>query len=371
MFVETIFLEYRQYVLYSECLVLLVGVVSISNKRHKKSSWGSLLFSLYLVLIMMLSLFYNFRVSNLFRTLEILIILQAFNFGKLYEKRFGHTKFIRSIFNFSLLYLAYFVLVQFMDFDAKGMSSYAGGFNLGTATSRKLIFLPLLVIILFREYTVNKSNGWYLLIIGSTILLIGLIFRRTLWVILILGLLVSFLDIRRLLSSLKYVVIFSLFAGIFFGVFRAQIESQLNHRLNQGSYTDVQQEARFIEILSYYESYSGFSLREKLIGQPLLFITDSFWGAIMAIEHRTIHSDAIYLLYSTGIIGFTLYLFWIFEILLKAKKLQHSRREYRMFLFLALLPIILLPGGTFLYPFQVFVGTSYAGVLFSKYANQI
>jgi len=210
-----------------------------------------------------------------------------------------------------------------------------------------------------------------LVIIGATILLIGLIFRRTLWVILILGLLISFFSVRRILNSLRYVIIFSLLVGIFFGVFRAQIESQLNHRLDQGGYTDVQQEARFIEILSYYESYSDFSLREKLIGQPSLFITDSFWNAIMAVEHRTIHSDAIYLLYSAGIIGLMFYIFWILEILFKAKKLRHSRREYRIFIFLALLPIILLPGGTFFYLLQAFVGSSYAGVLYSKYANQI
>lgn len=355
--------------LYGESLVLLVGVLSISNKAITKSSLFSLLFSLYLVFILMLSLFDHFRVSNMFRTLEILLIVQAFNYGKHYERRYGFKKFVKTLFRFSLIYLAYFVLVQFMDFDSKGMSSYAGSFNLGTATSRKLIFLPLLAIVFISEYMVNRSNIWYLLVAIFLMLIIVLIFRRTLWAILILGLLISFFNIRRVLYSVRYVVIFSLMSGVFFGIFRSQIESQLNHRLEQGSYTDVQQEARFIEILSYHDSFEGYSIREKLFGQPSLFITDSFWSNIMSVEHRTIHSDAIYMLYSTGVVGLILYLLWILETLRKARKFRSGRQDYRVFLFLATLPLILLPGGTYLYLLQAFVGSSYAGALFSKYAD--
>lgn len=108
-------------------------------------------------------------------------------------------------------------------------------------------------------------------------------------------------------TSLKYVLVFSLFLGLTFWAFQDIIERQLQQRDKKMKVQNIEKEARLLEFLYVYdEIVRNGDVKTFLLGKETFNTVGTYANGRFGA--RMIHQDYTLLLHSTGVVGFIWYI---------------------------------------------------------------
>jgi hypothetical protein len=358
----SIYINYISHLFFILVYIYLLGIKRLV--RSFNSVIG--LFIFYLLIITIISfLSGHYGWSSFYSWQSFFLIYFSYYIGfHLINDEQRIKLLITQIKNAAIIYIIYFVVIQFFEFSFKSYESYSGIFNIGVISSRRLLFISYTIITLFLgiNFYQNKSNKKKLFLILFLILFFIslIILRRTVILISFIGILIFVVNNFNF-KKISLLFFYSAIAALIFSfTFKDVFQIQLNYRSNQTGFTITHEEARFSEILMLSEYINNETDKQIFFGNLNRFETFEFWRKYGGANNRAIHSDFVFLIYSSGLIGFFLFIIVYSSLIIKHRKIKAQLKKKAIsdknvkplnsvFYSLIICNLLLLYSGTFFY----------------------
>jgi hypothetical protein len=186
---------YVKYISYQFFIIIYIYLLGINILIKSFNSAIGFFLLFLLVLIIISSLSGHFWWSNIFKWQSIFLIFFSYYLGfHLFNSEQRIKILTRQTKHAAIIYIIYFVVIQFLDFNVKSYETYSGIFNIGSISSRRLLFLSYTIITLFFGFSLYYNNSLkrlsYLLLLMVLFSISIIILRRTVIVISIIGILI-------------------------------------------------------------------------------------------------------------------------------------------------------------------------------------
>ncbi|MEP2448780.1 MAG: hypothetical protein ABJI69_16220 [Balneola sp.] len=340
-------------VLFTYSLVLYLVL-----KRPEKSifSFTLLIYFLYTFILVLVRDF-----DDLFGNIEYLLKLNmSMIFVYIcysYFKKIKHLNILSNQLFFSLLiFLAYLLIANIFNLgslyveDPEEMD--IGVINTGALVGNNFYSLAYLIILFpfvkkYSDYASNKLFNLVYIVAAITVLLP---FRRTAILILAFGILLYFLiNLSKIKKTLKYGLLLSFILLSSSPLYLPYLDAARAVRGVRGenpfAAQTIQQESRFLEVFEVSDRLYEEGLNGILFGKSFDIV-----GVYPPGSNRPLHSDFTILLYTSGLIGFALYLliyisfFWVF---IKNKTFKKNRLFDYIFLSMFFISLLVSYPGRF------------------------
>lgn len=335
----------------------------------------SFFYIIYTLGIAIIDYFKIFDASIFFRWMSFSIILMYFHLGyNHYGSKAGLKNLLNQVYWASILYIIYFIIVQFISFDSEIYSTYSGLFQLGAIRNKRIyvlsLFSILLLFTLIHQSIIKKNRIITFLIILILISIIVATFRRTAWISLFLGalVLVSRINFKKMLSLMTFVG-FSLY--LVYLKFSDIIVVQNEARGNVLEVGDkIANDYRILEYIYIFLDMSNNSITWVLFGDKNRWSESVFWLEHAGVDNA-IHSDIVALIFSNGLFGLFIYLLIYCRMFIKVRMFKivngsnNSKLGYKT-LFYALFImnfVVLFSGGVYRVPINGIISFLFLGSL--------
>jgi hypothetical protein len=356
---------YVKYISYQFFIIIYIYLLGINILIKSFNSAIGFFLLFLLVLIIISSLSGHFWWSNIFKWQSIFLIFFSYYLGfHLFNSEQRIKILTRQTKHAAIIYIIYFVVIQFLDFNVKSYETYSGIFNIGSISSRRLLFLSYTIITLFFGFSLYYNNSLkrlsYLLLLMVLFSISIIILRRTVIVISIIGILIFAINNINFKKIFLLIFYTAIAVSIFVFTLEDIFQTQLNYRKEQTGFSNTFEEARFTEFLLLSAYINHGTDKQILFGNSDRFVTLELWEKYAGVYDRAIHSDFVYLIYSSGFIGFILYVIVYYSLIRKQRKLKAKLKRNSIndknikplnaiFYSLIISNLLLLYSGSFLY----------------------
>ncbi len=315
-----------------------------------------LLLFVYLLIVVLIN---GDKVAALVKMSNISSVFLMLPVGLMYknEMKFDNKLLRVSVIILSIIIL-YILLIQVFKFEAVASRGYSDFFIAGAFYQSKINIVAFCIVIVIGLTNFNQKFPKIFLniitvVLGYLIILLNM--KRSTIIISIFGTvaLLMFNKKNLLIGAILSVLMTFIFS--FSGTFEEIFSQQLKARGDKVQVESIEKEGRYLEYLHITEYISLYANnRSRYLGNG--FSGSNNFGLLFYGRERAIHTDYIFLVYTTGIIGIALFLFlmykvirlWISTYLARIRKKQYDNRRLHLSLAL-LLMVAVLPvfGGTF------------------------
>jgi len=378
------------YILQTALKLFLFFFFIAYLKNKQKLQILKTISGIYVVYILWLAIIDYFQVNDIsvFSTWwSISLPLMCYHIGYYwFGTKNGLENLLKQVYWASIIYIFYFFTIQFFSFDSEAYLSYSGTFQLGAIRNKRIyvlsFFAVLLLFALITKIFKKKKSIFISLILMVLIAVVFISFRRTAWGCLFVGF--SILLIRtNLKKSLTILIVvglsFSVLVLNFSNIIESQIESRSNS-LELGSSGNLENDYRVLEYIFIAQDISHNSLGWILFGDENRFHDRLFWWEKSRIDN-SIHADIVAIIFSTGIFGLIFYLLIYYRMFAKVRWRAITNdenkqiREYKTLTYALIIMnvAILFSGGIYKVPINgavsfLFIG-SLIGVLNKNFKN--
>jgi hypothetical protein len=250
-------------------------------------------------------------------------------------------------FNRFLLYLipVYIFVANYLNFG----NSYSESFTTGFLITSRIYIIPVIIFLGIYYLFSSERLGLTVKLLDTTSIILNIAIliintRRTPLLMLVAALFVFAIINRKALIRLSLLILinFSVLA-ITFPLYRDILTAQIEQRSRILQTENYEEEARFMENkLLAKEFNTQQSIRMLLFG--IKFFDSYDFGKKYFWAGRPIHSDISMLIFSTGLIGFILFIFLNISAFFTGwKKIAPDGKDI-FFPFLSMLLLVLIPG---------------------------
>ena len=337
----------RLYFFSIEFIILFTLLI---NKIYKKIRLlkgvgvSILIFVLYLLILVPFSTNIQLTTNYFVRiVLLFLVLINAFYYIDSFSKLLKIINLLPYLLLINYLYFVY------SSITGEGEPAYKGqDFLLGyqSYASQFVFSITFISILFFYRYLKNKQKFIGVLTNIITIVILLLIFRRTNFFIIALGLIIMFVNNKYTRKNIiRIAIVLVAVASFFINDLVKITEENLSRRERITRVDNYKQEGRYIENILVYSTISN-STTTTIFGSGELFNSAGKYGLNTGDKWeyiRPIHNDYARLLFGAGFLGVILYLIIILKIYLAAKKIKPKIPELKAY-FVFLLLCFLING---------------------------
>jgi hypothetical protein len=227
--------------------------------------------------------------------------------------------------------------------------SYTDAFTTGFLITSRMYVVPIIIFLSVHYFIFNKKNSFLIksydivfILINISILLINT--RRTALGMLAVAILVYVFFNRQLIFKVVVFLIF-IIAGLIvsYPLYEERLTIQLERRERIQNLDTYEEEGRYLETLYLFEYFTSQDNIKPILFGVKLFDTYDFGIKYFGTD-RPIHSDINMMIYSTGLIGFILFIVFVFRNFLYNVKIRNRSDKGLYFAFLSMFVIVLIPG---------------------------
>ncbi|GGZ14978.1 hypothetical protein GCM10007049_03760 [Echinicola pacifica] len=347
-------------------LIMVIAYI-IANKAIKAKDGIFFLLSAYLIALVIFN--HGHLILSAKTTFAVIITLSMVIVGRYFGTQRQFITEFEPFNRFMLIaipiYIAYANIFRVGD-------SYSSSFTTGFLDTSRMYIAPI-VIFMGVHYVLNsKKNSLFLKTVDITFITLNIInlmviTRRT-----SVGMLAFAIILYAVINGkviFKLATVFVILVGIMilaYPLYEGQLQAQLAEReriQDVGSYEDT--EPRYQEVLFMIQHFENENDPKQVFFGVQLFDTTDF-GIRYFGYGRPIHSDINMIIYSTGLIGLTLFLLFFITYFIADNSKIASENKMIYYPLLIMLLIVLIPGrfiGTFTFgPLLILLlsGTKYS-----------
>lgn len=315
--IETIInaFDNREFIIFFQTSLSLFTVIAYFSLN--KFSFQKSLVS-YVASLSLLLLFLGLFSSNPIRTYNFILkfivpifyIFLGYNF---LTKKSELFQFVSKLWILLLYFLFYILLSNILGF---GESLYDGAIiSVGymNVNSSYVPVILILIILYLNKHVSGRFNKKLNVITAICVsLIIVLMLKRTLILIMVLGFVFYLMRNFNFYKSLKYSAIFSIIFLLIFPSFLTYFKGSLEARGSRFSQDySILDEGRFIENIVVYD-YLVESPKYILFGTGEVFNDSVYMYKYFGID-RNLHNSFIRIIWSSGLIGFFLFVFFYYK----------------------------------------------------------
>lgn len=325
----------RAYIFGLELLILLIMLIPKLYFKFKAiNNLGRiiLLFLLYTLILVPLSSDIKLTLTYYLRLfVTFLVLINAYYYLDSPNKLFGLIKL------FPFLLILNYVYFLYCTYFNIGSSAYKGQFlsvGFQSYSSQFVFAIAFISFLLFAKYFDKKKKLIFNIVNVVTIIFLLMIFRRTNFLIILIGIFLMTILSNKTRKDIAKVVVLSIALGLFFINDIARIvEDNLSVRQRITTVDNYTKEGRYIENMLVINSIKNSTIK-TLFGTGELFNsrgkyglnTGDKWASI-----RPLHNDYSRLLFGTGSIGLLIYIIIVIKMFFYVKKKKSNFSELKIF----------------------------------------
>jgi len=351
---------------------VLITIYAFVNKVFIKSDWVFLVFSLFLFLLL-LSSPGDFVLSGK-TTFSIIIAVYMLIIGRHLGETTHFMKAFEPFTRFMLLALPMYII--FVNIFKIG-ESYTSSFYTGFLETSRMYILPILIFVRL-QYVLGDKNlskmtkSIDFALIGFNIVVLMVTTRRTSLAMLLIAIVIyAVLNREIVFKMLAVLLLLITVLAVSFPLYEQTLNEQLARRERIQNLDTYENEGRFLETIYLWHHHKVHQNPRELFFGVQLFDTEKFGNKYFG-NGRPIHSDINMVLYSTGIIGFLVFVGFFYHYLGHENGKIKSKNKQIFYPLLAMFLLVIIPGrfiGTFTFaPLLMLLlsGTKHANFIYRQ-----